>query len=290
MNAIVLFRFHGYFDLCYERIKLIKHFNPTLPVYALYGGPSTDLTTATRRLAPLVEGISSIGRADARWKWLHQDIAVKEWYERYGRKITFDQVYDYEYDLIVAMPLSSVRSGVGRRWVAFSGLKLLSEVKKRWYWTAVEPYASGFARYARFMNDRYGLERQTYVSQGPFPVLSRQFLEALCLQEYPDDVFDWINCETSYPGMAEALGFEIVDTGLHPGWTPAIPSIPASPLFHCERIPLVSACDMLRELSQPRGLRAFHPVKEIIEARTITRVMGRERPYHRNEGRLDAAE
>jgi hypothetical protein len=273
MNSIVLFRFHAHFELCYERLKLIKQLNPSLPVYALYGGPPNDAAMATRCLAPLIDGLWSIARDDVRWKWLHQDIAVKEWYERYGHTLEFDQAYDYEYDLVLTGPLSLVRSGADGRSVAFSGLKLLSDVRKHWYWTSVEPYASGFTRYARFMAERYGLERQSYVTQGPFPVLPREFLEALCRQEYPDDVFGSINCETSYPGLAEALGFEIVDTGLHPGWTPGIPSIPVSRLFHCERTPLVSVRDILSELSEPSGRRAFHPVKEMVDAETIVRVL-----------------
>jgi hypothetical protein len=276
MSSIVLFRFHADFDLCYERITLIRRLNPSLPVYALYGGAPGDTAAATRRLAPLIDGMWSIGHRDVRWKWQHQDLLVKEWYEQQGRTLAFDQAYDYEYDLLLASPLSSLRSDAGDRSVAFSGLKLLREARTRWYWTSVEPYASGFRRYERFMAERYGLERQSFVTQGPFPVLPRAFLEALCRQEYPDDVFGGINCETSYPGIAEALGFEIEDTGLHPGWTPAIPSIPRSRLFHCERTPLVSLRDILSELSEPLGRRAFHPVKEMVEAETIVRATRRD--------------
>ena len=161
------------------------------------------------------------------------------------------------------------------RAVALSGVKPLREAQHSWYWTSVEPYASGFRRYARYMFQRYGLEQQAYVSQGPFPVLPRAFLDGLCRQDYPADVFGWVNCETSYPGMAEALGFAIVDTGLHPGWIPSVPSIPVSTLFHCERAPLVTKLDVLRELAHPSGRRAFHPVKEMVEAEAIIRATAR---------------
>ena len=79
MNSIVLFRFHAHFDVCFERIKLIRWLNPSIPVYALYGGPAVDLAAAARCLGPLVEGMWPIIHGDVRWKWLHQDVAVKEW-------------------------------------------------------------------------------------------------------------------------------------------------------------------------------------------------------------------
>lgn len=275
MNAIVLFRFHAEFNLCYERIKLIRALNPSLALCALYGGPAENSTAAARCLGPLVDGIWSIERGDARWKWQHQDIAVKEWYERHGWKLPFERLFDYEYDLILARPLLSAADGPADRSVKLSGLKPLSEVRRRWYWTTIEPFASGFAIFARFIAERYGLEEQSFVTQGPFPVLPRDFLEALCGEEYPENVCAGVNCETTYPAMAEALGFGIADTGLHPGWAAAIPSLPMCRLFHCERVPLVSVDDVLAELSSPLGRRAFHPVKEFVTAETILGEMRR---------------
>jgi hypothetical protein len=273
VSSIILFRFHSAFALCRQRIRLIRYFNPSIPIYALYGGPASDFRRALKYMSSATDGVWSTGSEDARWKWLHQDVLVTEWFRQYGHTLTFDRLYDYEYDLVVAAPCTAFQRDPSAFTVAFSGLKTLAEVKARWYWTSVEPFATGFTEYQAYMHKRYGLQQQHYVSQGPFPILPRQFLEALASQEHPRRLLMSVNCETSYPGMAEALGFHVVDTGLHPGWTASIPSVTASPLFHCETMPLVGESDIVKELSVPHGLRAFHPVKEWIAADTLIRAI-----------------
>jgi hypothetical protein len=277
MSAIILFRFHTDLELCRERLKILRHLNPSLGIYGLYGGSTTEFDGACRALSPWLDGLWVITGREDQWKWLHQDLMVREWFAGYGHRLPFDCLYDYEYDLLLAAPLEQLLPRIAGRQVAFSGLKRLSEVRATWYWTSVEPFAQGFERYARFMRARYGFEAQTYVTQGPFPVLPRTFLEQLCDAELPAAVFNGVNCETSYPGLAEALGFGVIDTRLHPGWTAAIPSRSASELFHCERQPLVSAEHIGRELKDPRGRRAFHPVKDCIRCEWLLPQLGAAR-------------
>ena len=188
-------------------------------------------------------------------------------------------------DLLLMGPSDLLVPEVKRGAVALSGLKRLSDVRERWYWTSVEPYAGQFEKYVLFMRRRYGLELQTHVTQGPFPVLSRDFLEALCSASFPDEVFKQVVCEISYPGMAEALGFAVLDTGLHPGWTAAIPSIPASKLFHCGKAPLVGLEQIAEELNKPDGRRAFHPVKEFIDYHTMVSMLDCAGARRRNDAR-----
>jgi hypothetical protein len=280
MGAAILFRFYTDIKLCRERLKLIRHLNPTLPLFGLYGGPREELVHTQKTLATVLDDIWLIPTADAKWKWLHEDLSVREWFRQHGCKLDFDCIYDHEYDLLLMRPWDLLVPEVKGRAVALSGLKRLGDVRERWYWTSVEPFAGQFEKYVRFMRRRYGLELQTNVSQGPFPVLSRQFLEAMCTAVYPDEVFRQIVCEISYPGMAEALGFAVVDTGLHPGWTAAIPSIPASKLFHCGKTPLVELEQIAEELNKPDGRRAFHPVKEFIDHHTMVSLLDCGKPPH----------
>ena len=37
-KAIILFRFHGDFDVVKERLKTLQYFNPDLSMYGLFGG------------------------------------------------------------------------------------------------------------------------------------------------------------------------------------------------------------------------------------------------------------
>ncbi len=124
-------------------------------------------------------------------------------------------------------------------------------------------------RYLRYMKARFGLMKQQFVSQGPFPVLPRSFVETMSGLEYPAEIFDDIVCEISIPGLAEALGFAIVDTGLHPPWIATVPGTPACALFHCEKRPKIGIRQIGSELANPEGRRAFHPVKTFIDCETL---------------------
>jgi hypothetical protein len=216
-----------------------------------------------------MDGLWTTTIASSTWKWLHQDFAVQEWYVRWGHRLRFSCVFDYEYDLLIAGPLAALLPQPAPNQVAVSGIKKLSEVRSTWYWTSAKPVASGFERYQGFMRRRYGLDPQTYVTQGPFPVLPRAYLDAFATVRYADDVFGGVNCETSYPGVAEALGFTLIDTGLHPGWIAGVPTRSVSHLFHCEREPMVDAEQVIAELQDAQGRRAFHPVKAPIPHRAV---------------------
>lgn len=275
MTAVILFRFHSDFDVCRERLRLLRYLNPSLPVHGLYGGTKINLGEARRALSGLLENIHVIPTENPIWKWMHPDLAIRQWFMATGHRLSFDRLYEYEYDLLLGLDVDSLFPPVTERTVAFSGLKSLESARTSWYWTSVEPFRSAFVRYTEFMQRQYGLVQQAYVSQGPFPVLSRSYLEAIAAAEYPPAIFNLVMNEISYPGMAEALHFTIVDTGIHPEWTPHVPGVRASDLFHCEKGHSVDTTRLLAELRDPNGRRAFHPVKQAITCETITAALDR---------------
>jgi len=273
VKAAILFRFHTHFDSCRERLKLIRSLNTDVPIYGLYGGPRVGLSDAQRQLNGLLDHIALIPTDDFRWKWMHSDLTIRHWFRTYGHRLEFAVLYDHEYDLLLLRPFALLCPQISGRAVALSGVMGLKSVQASWFWTSVSPHKEHFKRYLRFMRDRYGLDDQAYISQGPFPVLTREFLAAISSLTYPRDIFDPVMSEISLPGIAEALGYHINDTGWHPPWAAHVPGVPASPLFHCEREPQVTEGQVLAELRRPGGRRAFHPVKVAIRYQRIHRLL-----------------
>jgi hypothetical protein len=280
MSSLILFRFHEEFALCAERVKLLRALNPDLPVHGIYGGPPRDEAAAIQALGSLLDGFYTIPSSSSQWKLLHEDLTHAQWFRDVGHRVDFDVVYEIQYDLVLTEPVSRLYPAIDQSSVAVSGVQELDAVQSTWFWTRFPTLRRSVNRYLEYMRTRFGI-RQRYVSQGPFPVLSRRFDEALSGIELPDDIFEIIVAELSLPALVEALGFTVVDTGIHPPWRPGGP---VCPLFHCEKMPSIRFHQIAAELANPTGRRAFHPVKffidcqRLLDAREIARQRRRESP------------
>jgi hypothetical protein len=154
-------------------------------------------------------------------------------------------------------------------------LRRTLDVVKEWWWTSAPSEASHFEAFCRYMAARYGTGMPTWICQGPAPAFARAFLEAFAEEEMPPpSVLDKVIDEIVLPSYAEALGFEIVDTGFHRAWSPHVSAELTSPSFHCARGPEVSL-DAVRVASR-RGWRAFHPVRSSVSLEDLF-AMGAQR-------------
>jgi len=254
-NSIILFRFYKDFDVAKERIKILKYFNPELPVYGLFGGNSEDFETAAGILEDSMEGIWNFKPdKNPRWKWFHTDLMQKAWFRDAGHKIDFDFLFSYEYDLLTADSLFKIYPEINDETLALAAVELLDKVEDRWTWTSKEPFKSKFAQFSEYMNENYGVGRQKYVCLGPGPLLSRKFIEKFAQTQ---DI-DLVHEEVTYPAYAEAFGFKLMDNGLHPGFYKG--SEAEKRLFNCNGIE-PSLDEIYGQLELPSGERCFHPVK-----------------------------
>jgi hypothetical protein len=103
--------------------QVVEVQNLALAIYGVYGGHANDFLGASRTLSPWLDGIWSTAPRTDRWKWLHQDFAVREWFIEYGYRLFFDRLFDYEY--VLTRPIDELLPQVSGRVVAFSGLKKL---------------------------------------------------------------------------------------------------------------------------------------------------------------------
>jgi hypothetical protein len=265
MGSLILFRFHEEFDLCKERVKLLRALNPDVPIHGIFGGPRLESAAAVKALGSLLDGFYTIPVSDAHWKLLHEDLTHAMWFRDAGHRVKFDYVYEVQYDLLLTEELSLIYPAIDQSMVAVSGLQSLDLVRTQWFWTNFGMIRKRANRFLEYIETQFGV-RQRFVSQGPFPVLSRRFEEALCGVDLPYEIFDYIVAELSLPGLVEALGFTVVDTGIHPPW---MPRHPRCPLFHCEKTPAISFEQIAAELANPHGRRAFHPVKTFIDCERL---------------------
>jgi Coenzyme PQQ synthesis protein D (PqqD) len=246
-RGVILFRFHGQFDVCRERLRLLRHFNPDVPIYGLYGGPPEHWDDARHSVGDAVVHLHMWSAADPYWKWQHSDLAVKEWFRAYGQAIPFDLLYDCEHDLLMCAPLHELYPPLPANGLAFSAVRPTESIANQWYWTASPDKRPSYLAFRDYLAERYGVESIEQLILGPGPLLTRRFLTAFC--ELED--CDLVQNEIAYPAFAQALGFRLVDNLF---W-----SKESGRLFHCDG-GSVEWKEIESEL-QCGTRRAFHPVK-----------------------------
>jgi hypothetical protein len=255
-TSIILFRFHDNPKIARERIAILRYFNPGVGVHTLFGGPPDEFADAHAAIGGLVETMWQYpaDRSGA-WMWLHGDLMVKAWHRSIGVELDFDFVYVHDYDILFTAPLQEIYPPIDNRTVALTGCAPFTpEFESRWSWTALPECRPSFLAFCRYLQAHFGVARQRYVCFGPGPLLPRGFLDAWCVLE---DV-PLVHEEISYPAYAEALGFEAVNNGIHPGMGHHPP-----PFFDCYPLS-VTMETILHEATRPGGRRAFHPIKTLV--------------------------
>jgi hypothetical protein len=270
LKPLILFRFYKDLECCRERIKILRHYNPDVPIAGLFGGPKDDWLCAVKRVAPLLDALDLIENPDAWWKWRHADLAIRDWYSRTGHRIAFEFLVDHEWDLLLLQSVLEAYPNAGPNVAVFTALQRLDAVRDWWWWTGENPRRAEAGRFHRFLGDSFGLSSQTWVCLGAGPALPRRFLDRLAAEELPAEIFDPLISELVLPGLAEAFRFTLLDSGFHPPW-PRREGLSAwEDTFNCIEKP-IAARRIRQEFARADGRRVFHPVKYEIQLADLMR-------------------
>jgi hypothetical protein len=270
-DRIILFRFHKDFENARERIKILRYFNPELPVYGMYGGPLDTTNDALTALADHLDGfwVYPIER-DNDWKWMHTDLMTKMWFREVGNHLKFSYLYSYEYDLLTLAPLIDVYPEVGEGEIALSAAEPFTKaIENQWYWTSREPSLSRYKDFCVYMKEVYGLGRQKSICLGPGPLLSREFIEKYSATE---DV-DFMHEEINFPAFAEVFGIPIKNNGMHPG---LFANDNDEKYFNCREDKYVQWNDVVDCILKGHSRRSFHPVKETVSLVEVENLMNKK--------------
>ena len=260
-KCILLFRFHAHWEKCRETLRILKYFNPSLPIYILYGGTQQDERFARKLAAEFADGFWSY-QADEispHWKWQHGDLMVRAWYEKYGFSLDFTHVYSYEWDILSAAPLEEIYPSLEADAVYVSPVRpFTASYEQQWPWTADGKWRN--SSFMKYMKEHYGVSRPKYSTLGPGMVFSRTFLELF--RRLP--ALSGVHEEIAVPALVEAFGLPLVDSGFytHPrnrnvrSWNTTTP---------------IKRTQIQNEISSADGMRIFHPVKFIV---TLEEVLG----------------
>jgi hypothetical protein len=253
-GRILLFRCHSHWEKCRETLRIIRHFNPHLPLHFLYGGSHEEERAARKLAAEFAESYWSYRSPEVSpdWKWQHSEIMIREWYEQHGSNLSFSHLYSFEWDILPAAPFDVLFPRLQKGAVYASPVRPFTEkFEKEWTWTHDGKWKD--SALIRYFGEQHGIHRPKHCILGPGMIFPREFLERYC--ELPP--LSGVHEELAIPALAEAFGTPLVDTGLfgHSRNTNLR-------LWNTQNA--VRQNHIQEELATRDGMRIFHPVKFIV--------------------------
>jgi len=262
VKLAILFWFYKDIDLCENRLRSLRHFNPDVPIYGLYGGPPADAAMAERRLGRFLDDFYAYdGPPDPKWRWRNGDLLIAAWFSATQSRLAgWDSVFIVQWDMLVLGPVSRLFHMLRPGQVLFSGLRPASEVEAWWGWLKpASPAPEAFR--ARLRGD-FGYRGELWVCLFIVVCLPRRFLELYAASGPMEEGF----LEYKLPTLAKLWGIPFcTDHPFSPRWlhepaqSDANPDVqPGSRLLNADREE-ISLEEALREAARPNRIGIIHP-------------------------------
>jgi hypothetical protein len=261
MTMAILFWCYKDVAVCVDRLRLLRHHNPDLPIYVLYGGVEPGAKEMADALAPFADDFWTFDQpADARWRWINGDRLIARWHDRRGRHLgDWTQLFVVQWDMLVAAPLRDLLAEMPVDAAVFTGRMPEGEVRAWWPWVRGPRNRVRLALFRLRLLMLEGYRGPVYTAPFIIVCAARAYFDRLARTPLPLTGFIEYRCVT----FAEAWGFRHWTTPGLEAWRIANPDtrdIPARErVISAQRDPVDRAI-IAQELERREGRRVFHPV------------------------------
>ncbi len=264
MRISILFWCYKEPEVCADRVGLLRHHNPSTPIYVLYGG---DIEGKDAMAKALNEFIDDFWHFDLdrmpHWKWIQGDRLLARWYLKRGSKLpNWNHLFVVQWDMLVAASIDRLLHKMPENAAIFTGRLELKKVKEWWKWVRGP---KNRIRLALFRLRLLIIERYVgAIFTAPFICVSapRAYFHRLSRTPLGELGFVEYRC----PTFAEAWGFTHWTTAQLAAWRPKNPmtrDIPENRKIISASKRSVHPALIYAELQKPNGFRVFHPVHGI---------------------------
>lgn len=136
MKLAILLWFYKEPDICENRLRLLKRYDPDLKIFGLFGGEQGEADSYRERLGGYLDDFFVSPSTDPDWKWIHGDLMILEWFELRGNRLEWDSIAVVQWDMLVLDSLKVLFSGMKEGEMVLSGYRELDEeIERKWSWT-----------------------------------------------------------------------------------------------------------------------------------------------------------
>jgi hypothetical protein len=257
MKLAILFWFYKEPQVCENRLQMLRKYNPSTPIYGLYGGDPSEADRYRQTLGEYLDDFYVFDQErDKKWKWLHGDLMIADWYSKRGIELSWDTVVVVQWDMLVFGPIHRIFSMLRTDQILLSGLRPVKEVAQKWDWVSPD-YPDRQEKYFSFLGyvkENFSFDQEPMCCLFIVVCLPRSFLEKYSQVDQPELGF----LEYRVPMYAQIFQIPFcVDHSFDPWWDDIDPFRQDLALRPVPRG--ISRRTMLRHLLNPKGSRVFHP-------------------------------
>jgi hypothetical protein len=275
-NLAVLFWYFADFELCENRLQVLRTLNPSVPIYGLFGGPRVLEDDAREHLGRLLDDFYAFDEdRQAAWKWRHGDRLIAAWHRDRGVHLAWDTIVIVQWDMLVLAPLARLFAQLRKGEALFSGDRPASEVRAWWGWLCGDDREKreDAEAFVDLMHDEHGYRGDLWCCLFIVVALPRRFLDLYMAAGPPEPGF----LEYKLPTIARCFGTPVADASAFQPWWAADPASVGAP---ARRRSLnagghkVSVLTVLSEALRYDGRRIFHPFCQFFPP-SLARLLGR---------------
>ncbi|HWQ59647.1 MAG TPA: hypothetical protein VN420_00675 [Candidatus Fimivivens sp.] len=255
MKLAILFWFYKEPDICENRLRLLKQYNPDLKIYGLFGGEQSEADSYRERLGGYLDDLFVSPSTDPDWKWIHGDLMILEWFALRGGGLEWDSIAVVQWDMLVLDSLSALFSGLKEGEMVLSGYRELDqEIERKWSWTKEGgDDRHEYLSFREHVKREYGYERTLPCCLFIFEIFPRIFFEKyLTVSDRTVGMLEY-----KVPTYARIFGIPVCERDLGVWWF--------EPEEIGERMPMNAVPSAIpeetirHESRKPDGFRIFHP-------------------------------
>jgi hypothetical protein len=253
-KTIIVFRCDTQPLACRARVRLLRTFNPGVPICGLFGGTRGFNEAALRLGGKSVLGLDSFyrSRPGGWWNWNNGDLALAAWYRDVGCRMAFDVAYLIEWDLLLLDSLERLYASVPEGAVGLTAVTPISAIEHDWEWLQQPDGRRDWERLLSYARAAWAYDGVPHACWGGGACFPRSFLARYAAIEPPDLCQDQLRV----PLFAQILGFPIAETGFRRRWHDR-----DEDRFFNLHGREVDLSVIGAELAKADGRRAFHPVR-----------------------------
>ena len=258
----ILFWFYKEPEICKNHLELLRRYNPTVPIYGLYGGDLEDVDTYKDVLDKYLDDFYFFTQdKSSSWKWHLGDLLITDWYCQRGKYLSWDTIIIVQWDMLVFGSLHELFPMLQKEQILLSGLRPIKEVEERWSWTStvITPgLRRQYLKFLDFVKEKYSYNQEPLCCLFIVVCLPRTFLEKYSAIEQPELGF----LEYKVPIYAQIFGTPFcVDHPFQPWWNCDSMTSKNKETLNAKRLD-ISLIAIFKNLIDKNGVRVFHPYRK----------------------------
>ncbi len=248
----ILFWFYKKPEICINRLKLIKKYNPDLKIFGIFGGDRSKSEQFKKTLGKYLDDFYTSPFKDPDWKWIHGDLMILDWYLKRGKFKKWDSITVLQWDTLIFDSIKNQFPKIKVNQIFLSGLKPLGKITElAWYWTSPRSKErKNYLKFLRLVKNKYNYTSKPLCSLFILQVFPRIFFDMY--SKIDDREIGMLEYKTPIYAKIFKIPFYKKDFGVC--W------FGKSSLYPLNAIPKkINKAYIIKELNKKSGWRIFHP-------------------------------